>query len=276
MKVLVGRLQKYWSQYVLRLKTFHEYKLHLYSSLIKPIVQIIVLAFIWWEIFSITHKVTIAGMDVISFIIYLSLATFIGSSIHPWSLSGEIVELIKSGDILSIITKPVDYLKLQFARSFAEISFRGLYGIFLLVASLFVLHWFNPSIFFPQNFSTLFLSMISLFFGLIIAYLFYFIIACMTFWIGEVWSILLGIFWVQQFLSGAIIPLSISNTFLFISNFMPFKFMNFVPTFIFVEKYTFSQSVNNIIGQIIWVIIMYLIARIVLYYGMKKFEAQGG
>jgi ABC-2 type transport system permease protein len=266
---------KYKTAYVVRLKVLSEYKVPLLSYLIRPIFKILLLATIWWQVFEYTNKDTIAGMNVYLFITYLTVAGFIKIAIHPWTITEQVLDFIKTGDLSLILTKPVDYLKFQFALILPEISVHGIYGMVVFLSGSLIASSLFEQFYFP-DIIPLILFLISFTLAILISYLFYFIVGCSAFWVGETWSIMGGITTIQAFFSGEIIPLSISPTLMQISNFMPFKFMVFAPIFIFLGKFTLKESLYNIGGQIIWVVILYIIARIVLNKGILKFEAQGG
>lgn len=268
--------RKYWSAFLVRLKGISEYKLKLLSMIFKPIIRIIIISAVWWQIFQLTGKETIAGMDIFMFITYLSLTGFIKMAVYPWDIADEIVELIKTGNLLSIITKPINFLYYEFSSLMAEVSLGGFYGMLIFLGGSALGHYFNPVIYFPENALTIILFLFSVTLAVIMCYFFYFIVACSAFWCGESWSILGGITVIQAFLSGEIIPLNISPVFLMISNFMPFKFMMFVPAFIYLGKYSLNETLWQLGGQIVWLMILFLLARFVLKKGIQKFEAQGG
>jgi len=267
-------MNKYLESYILNLKVIWEYKTEFFARLIKPIIQIIVLLPVWMGIFKITGRTEIGGFSQELFISYIVLATTIRSAVHGWMITDSITKTIKTGELTGIITKPVDYLKLHFSSTFAELSMNALYGLGLF--TIFSLIANNMNGFYFPTLTNLGLFTISTLLSLAIAYATYFMIGCTTFWYGESWSFTGIAFSIQSFLSGEIIPLSISTTLLTISDFMPFKSMLFTPVSIYLGKYSLMVTIQQMGIQIIWLAITYTAARYVLKKGLKKFESQGG
>jgi ABC-2 type transport system permease protein len=268
-------MKKYIQTYLLKLAEINEYKLNFISKLLRPIITMIVFGVIYSEIFAITKQTTIGGLDKITFLAYIILAVFQRNMVSPWLGGEQIMKSIKSGELTSMITKPIDYVKLQLFNSLANVSMNSFYSITLFLIISFFGHKFFGFYFLNNIFMYLYFF-ISLILSLFVAHMFYFIIGSLTFWVGDVWSFIDVANIIQQFLSGGIIPLSISATLLNVSAIMPFKSMIYTPVMIYLNQYTLNQIIIEVSQQVIWCIILYFLARIIFKQGLKQFEAQGG
>lgn len=71
---------------------------------------------------------------------------------------------------------------------------------------------------------------------------------------------------------GKMFPLEIAPSFLQkLSSFLPYKYIYYVPTLVLEEK----LGVRSILIQALYVVILYVAARIVYKCGLKKYEASG-
>lgn len=269
MKVWEG---KYAQAYIMSVKELMEYKFSFYIRGSKPLFQILILWLVWIAIFKATKQTSIGGLNMYSFITYIILAMFVKMSIQSWSVTHNVTMAIKEGNLASIITKPVDFVKLQLANIFAIISMTGWYSLILFFALSFILKGFFPGIFIQTNPFQLIMFFVSLILGILVSFMFYFIVGTSTFWFGDSWSITGTAIFIQGFFSGELFPLSISPTLLTLGDYLPFKSMIYTP----ISIYMGTQSMTSILIQAIWLIIMYVLVRVVVYYGIKQFEAQGG
>lgn len=277
MKVWVDEMlnNKYVQVFILRFKTHYEYKFDFFVRLFRPIFQISVLIAVWLSIFAVSQKTQIAGLEINFFITYIILVNFLKQINSPWGVVDEVNEIVKSGDIVSIITKPIDYVKMQFSKMFAYISLTGIYSIALFLGLSFIGSMFFSQVYFP-SFTNLLLFFVSLAFALLISYFFYFIVGCLVFWFNETWSFATTAITLQMFLAGELIPLTISSTLNNVSNFLPFKFILFTPTMMYLGKLSSVDIIFQLVLQFVWTIILFILASIIYKKGVTHFEAQGG
>jgi len=74
--------------------------------------------------------------------------------------------------------------------------------------------------------------------------------------------------------SGRIFPLDILPQISWFA-FSPFAFVYFLPMQIYLGKTDFNQSVWIVFGSIFWLVVLFVVARVVYQKGLKKFEAVG-
>lgn len=120
----------------------------------------------------------------------------------------------------------------------------------------------------------IFLVMVGL--SLIMNFCFNLILHAFTFHFGDQNSQIELINYLTSFLAGAYVPIVflsgwIRNLFLM----LPFKFLFFVPTEVFLGKVSVQQSITYIIEMIVWILIFYGVFLVVYKTGIKKYTGTG-
>ena len=267
---------KYLQGFILEINKIFEYRMGFYIRLLRPIIKILVLVSIWSAVFAATNKQTIAGYGTVEFALYLIIVTFISSSLFAWKIGTTVTDDIRIGQLTTLITKPVSYMKLIFSRMAAHMTMTGIYSFAVFFIGAITIHYTLGYQLLPEQATLIVPFIVSLILSYILAFCYYFIIACTAFWWGETWSILGVAITIQTFLSGEIIPLHISPMLMTFANFFPFKSMIYTPAAIYLGEVSWNTIGMHILGQAGWVIALILFARFILKRGIRKFEAQGG
>lgn len=78
-------------------------------------------------------------------------------------------------------------------------------------------------------------------------------------------------------LAGIEIPLAFFPNFLrTISNFLPFRYMTDMPLRLYVGDIPISEGLIGILAQAIWIILFFVIGKILMKKALKKATIQGG
>lgn len=265
---------KYWNVFKLSFKKFHEYKFNLYGRIGRLIIYMLLTTMVWYVLFEITGTVELAGLDKYTFIIYSLIGRAIFLSVSPWYAVDAVQERVLTGELTGLITKPVNLLKYFFMNGIFYYLIIASITITITITINFVTA--NYITIYTPNLATLILFLISTILALCIHFMFYLTYSTLTFWFGELWSTISGLHLVENLLSGAMIPLTIIPGLAVASNFLPYKFMNFIPVFIYLNQYNTTELLFAIGGQIIWLIILIIICHFMMKKGLKKFESFGG
>ncbi len=232
----------------------------------KPVFMIVSI-FLWSVIYG--RKVVIGGFTLDNTINYMMFST-IFSSFYGTMASNILGKRILRGNLIVDLIKPVDYgIKSVFITLGAKL-YQVMFSVIpsLLIAFLFGFHIYSPL--------SAFLSFVAIFLGLLI-----------NLFLNLLWGLLY--FKVKQFfpfenikqtifgfLVGAYIPLnflpSIAQR---IFSYLPFQFVVYVPSRIFISTYTLEQSLIYIGVQALWVIILYSLFKIGWHRALLKFEGVG-
>jgi ABC-2 type transport system permease protein len=99
-----------------------------------------------------------------------------------------------------------------------------------------------------------------------------------AFWTDDVWAtrFLFGVIFLE-FFSGAFFPIDIlPNWLVSIFNLTPFPYLIFFPLKIWLEQVDTDQILNIFLISIAWLIIFYILAKLLWRKGVKNYGAYGG
>ena len=115
---------------------------------------------------------------------------------------------------------------------------------------------------------------IFVFLGLMIHLMFFYIIGVSSFWFGFIFGLNFGTQMIVNFLSGSLIPLDLlPDTIVKINNFLPFKYIIYMPIEVFSGKV--ELGLNILIKPILWIFVFYVIGVFMFKKGIKKYEGYG-
>ena len=98
-----------------------------------------------------------------------------------------------------------------------------------------------------------------------------------AFWFLEVSSLVFVYMMLSYFLSGHMLPLDwLPPPYGDAIRLLPFKYLAFVPAAILLEKYSHQQLAMELIQGFAWVAILFVLNRLALTYGLKRYSAYGG
>lgn len=261
--------KKYLVAYQAALSTFLQYRLNLVLYTVGHLVSLSGLAFVWLSVYVNGEKLgsyTLSGI-----LTYYILIAFLRLTISDGVQMGfQVVDDIKDGRITPFLLKPMNYPLLMLAdqAGHATINILLVTPITVVAAYIFGLGKFFPS---PYN---LILFVMSMVVGLLFYYLFYFLSALSSFWMERGSNFIYAIIIASNFLNGSVVPLDVFPNWLQrSSHFMPFQFLMFTPTQIFLGHTENLLSLLPI--ALIWMLIFVGLIMFVWHLGIKKFESVG-
>jgi ABC-2 type transport system permease protein len=235
----------------------------------KPIFMIMNVL-IWTAVFSNSQNSSIGGFDMGQTINYFLFQAIFGNIIYN-SLSEKIGSMIYSGELSTSLLKPAN-LSLSFvSKAFGGRVFSFIYESIptLAIGLLF----FSFKIY---SIPMLLVSIVSLFFGLLINCFFSLCWSLMYFKMLNYWPFERIKRFAISFVSGYLIPLNfmpipLQN----VLRFLPFNYFFFEPAKIFLNIYSYPQVLQILLIQIFWIIILYSIFNFLFKKIIKKFEGVG-
>lgn len=260
---------KYLAAFKLSWQQALQYRFEFITSLVRTILGLGVIFFIWFNVFSQTTN--FGNYTLPKMITYLLLAQIL-HPLNPSRPAKNIAKEIKSGEFSTSLIRPYNYFVWQFAWNAANQIIQFLVISLLLFAFL---------IFFPNllSFPT---TPNLLIFLLLLPLIFTFSYLLNLFWAGfAFWIIDIRLFYTfialgVNFLSGELLPLDLFPSFLQkIASFLPFQYRVFFPISIYNNQLDPSQVLKGIITMISWTFILSLVVYKSWQKGIKKYEAVG-
>jgi len=191
-------------------------------------------------------------------------------------LASGIARDVRDGTVKKYLTQPIDMLGYLF---WHRIAHKLVY--YIIATGPFALVFFLCRHFFPQHLdtATLLALVLSLVMGFLIGFLIEALIGLISFWFLEVSSLLFIYMMLNYFLSGHMIPLDWLGDVGEWVEFLPFKYLAYVPAAIVLGKqgYVLGAGLEGqLLIEAIWIAGLLALNRIAFARGVRRYGAFGG
>ncbi len=250
-----------------------EYKLEFIGEYLRIPVQIALLYALWNIIFNLSGQSSLGGLEFGEFVFYIGLAAFVGNAFFSMDVSEKISDFIIRGNMVVILTKPVGFISFFFARGASDFVVKGMLAVALFGSAGAMLGWYAPT-----SVLTVLLFTLSFILGMVLQFFVMLSTALLGFFLYYTWGARALINrTLAYFFSGELIPLTLFPDWLgMIAAFLPFKYVLFVPLFIYMEKYTTTEALWMMVLQGVFIILCLGICLAMYSKGLKKVDVQGG
>lgn len=199
---------------------------------------------------------------ILQFVINGIVSTFIG-----WDIMIE----IKEGYFANYLLKPMDYLRWQAAMSFSAKSAELLYIVVgLATVGAFVARFLVG----PSSAIALLHSVALILLATTLSFFIDFLVGISAFWLTDSFGFKFLSMGISRFFAGSVLPLSLLPFAVQkIGDFLPFQYLLYVPIQIYLGR---IQDVSAAyVGSLLWIVALFIAARLALRAGVRRFEAVG-
>ncbi len=248
---------------------FTIYKSNFYLFTLNRIVEIVVYIFVWQAIYNQTGNA--GGFTISQMVTYYILAIAF-SSIATWGINEIMAHSIRNGQINKELLNPITYFQYYFGINLGELAFAVLIGIATFV--LCAIFW---ELAMPVSFLDFILCILVIILGIPITFFIQMIVGTIGFYTNSIWGMQILRKAIIQIFSGIIAPISLFPLwFQNLSEFLPFKELIYTPINIWLGQVSYNEIVFIIAKQILWGIILYIIAKSFFNYAVKNITINGG
>lgn len=266
-------IRTYWPFAKSKAKSVMIYKTNYLSGIVGGLITSFILYFLWKAVYGSNPGASFSGFTMVQMTMYVFISftsKIFTENDSSWSMS----EQIKDGSICMALIKPVKY---HLSIFFEQIG--AMLALFILPVALIVgVECYNynctGSITPAQNIALFFVSgclgfILSNLFGLMVGYL--------AFFLKNLWGTNTLIGAILNFLSGSLIPFALfPDGARMVFQLMPFASMNYTPIMLYLGKFTGKEIIFNLLLQVFWVIVFYIISKILWKQAIKHLSVQGG
>ena len=189
-------------------------------------------------------------------------------------LASDVAKDIRDGELRKYLLQPVDYLTYCLVLRGAH---KSVY--FVMAAAPYALVFWLCREYLPAwpTGPMLGLSLVTLVLTFFLGFAINMIIGLLAFWFLEVGSFLHLLMIVQYFLGGHMSPLSLlPDPIRDVVTWLPFAYETYYPTIILLQQLDPDQIVGVLATQVLWVIVLSLLARWAWSRGLRRYAAFGG
>ena len=180
-------------------------------------------------------------------------------------------EEIRRGELTNVMLKPISYLGYLLSHAIGLLLYcLAIYSLvyfFLLIA-------LRNYIDLPNNIATILLFTALAILGFFINFFVAYLVGIMAFWLGQIIGLNFAVMSLVTFFEGGLMPLDLLPNFVTrINDFLPFKYVVFVPISVFTGRIGFSWELFLI--PLGWVLFLLFLVKIIYRKGLKKYEGYG-
>ena len=251
------------------------YSVNIIFFSLSELLYCFVMYYVWLAVFKASDGETFMGFDMMDMVAYLFI-TNVTAYLTASSADSIIAEEIKDGSIAMRLLKPVDY---HISVLFMDIANPMILFIIVFVpmtACVELYRWSVTGVLMFQPMNCL-LYLLSTMIAYLISFYMNICFGFLAFYVTNLWGMSIFKKILLKFLSGAVIPLAfmpgIMKT---IFSFMPFSSLSYTPVMIYMGKYTGADPVFNLGLQVFWLIVLFLLCKLIWKKAIKRLSVQGG
>ncbi|MFA6393304.1 MAG: hypothetical protein WCW25_00290 [Patescibacteria group bacterium] len=261
-------MRKYYIIFKNSIQANLAYRFNTFAFLFAEAFSFIIMFYLFFSIYAQGKKM--GNYSLSGLVIYFALTKLITVTLLYDNFGFTVRDEIMEGRIVEYLVKPIGYMLKSFSLKMGNIAFR------LLPFIVF----FAPLYFFsgrPLNPASAFFVLIFFLIGSLISFFIFYIVGIASFFLGEIVGFNFLFLNIIYFFSGGAVPIDLfPENIRAIINFFPFKLIGFVPVSIITGNYDLALAPGEILSGIIWVLIFYVLAKILFASGVKRLEAYGG
>ena len=248
---------------------YNIYKSNFYLFTLNRLIEVVVYIFVWQAIYNQTGEA--GGFNITQMVTYYILVVSL-TPIVLWGINEDMARSIRNGKINKELLNPITYFQYYFGIDLGEIAFALVTGIAVfIVCSIF---W---SISLPVSISNFILFTIVISLGIPITFFLQMIVGTAGFYTNSIWGMQILRKAVISIFSGVIAPITLFPEWCQkLANVLPFKELIYTPINIWLGQVPINDIYFIIIKQIIWGIVLYVIAKVFFNHAVKKITINGG
>lgn len=243
----------------------------------------LVVQLVFWPVFfssgtefgyATVENTTIAGYHLNEMMTYSILIYFIQRGTSMMNIGGDIKGDIMSGGLNIHLIRPVKYLWLKWVSSISGQLINFILSLFVFLSiSVFLKSFFIL----PGDIMQMLMVVLFVFFAYILSFLINCILGMLSFWLLEIGALNAFISMGIAILSGSIFPIDfINNKIGVLLKYLPFSYLAFVPTQIYLGKLSVDGLTQNIFICLFWIVFLTVIANKLWKNGIRRYSAFGG
>lgn len=268
-------MNKYWHVILVGLQNQLVYRANFFFRASFSLVPLMATLFLWRTIYAGKAEGSdVAGYQLAEMMSYYLVVMIVDGLTAVNDDDWQIASDIRDGRISQFLLKPVDYLKYRLC---LYLSGRVVYIAVALVPLGLFGFFMRKHFLLPEDPGTVLVFAISIVMTALIQFFLSYSLALLAFWILEVSTIIFIVFALEYISSGHLFPLDIlPASVLSILYCTPFPYMMFFPVSVYLGKESGDDLVFGLSIQLAWVVLTYLLARLMWMRGIRYYSAVGG
>ncbi len=252
------------------IEEYATYRLSFILWRVRLVVQLLVVYFMWWAIFS-EHK-ELFGYTQGAVLTYVLFSSFVRPFVMG-TRTQEVAEYIRSGSLSNYLVRPMRFLWFCLSRDIADKLLNVFFAVFEIIILYLLL---RPPLMIQTNVVIILLAFVALIMGMILFFYFSLLLSYMGFWTPDVWAPRFLSFVFAEFFTGALFPLDILPAPLYLlSQSLPFFYFIYFPLKVYLGQLSSLAIIQGFFVGLLWTVGLWGFARIVWTQGLRAYTAEG-
>ena len=251
-------MRKYWLVFTNSVATWLTYRVNFLWRITGHILSVLIIYLLWSTILKSGFGAGVYSQTSLT-MYYLAIAFVESFAAYDYHL---VADDIRLGYLSSDLVRPYNYYLRVFVQGLAD-----KFMILLIFVPVFI------SVIKLENIGVI---TITLMLAVIMRFLIVLTIGGLAFWFNRVHGFHSALFTIGGLFSGELIPTDLLpaklQTF---ADILPFKYFSFVPAKYLSGNFADQNVAFNFLMQVVWIIIWFLIVKLIWTKGLKKFESAG-
>lgn len=263
-------MKKYLAVFKLSWQNVLEYRVNFVMGRLRDLLFLLTVYFLWTAVFK--DKGVLFGFESQQITTYVLGASLISAFVFDYAMD-RIAEDISRGDLSVFLTKPINFVIYHQVRRLASTAVS-----IILVSGGLLLFWIliRPPLFLQKNPAVIIFCLLSLSLAFMIFVAVDSIVGVTSFWTVYAYGPRFFLKLLIDFTSGRLFPLSVLPMVLFrLIGFLPFSYLAFFPLNVYLGRLGFKQMVLGILIQVVWVLMLFVLLRLIWRRGLRLYEAVG-
>ena len=245
------------------------YRLEFFMGIVNTFITIVVYLCIYKALYGDASEVDGITFTMVATNFVFSLGLSGAFEFHEMFLQDK----IKSGTIATEFLKPVNFMLRLLAENVGEGVFKMVFQFLPALLLTLLLTEICP----PASLFHFLMMLMSVAMGYLILWLISFIVQTWSFWLFSVWGIMTIKNVIVKILAGTLLPLWFMPEGLRkMISFTPFESIYFTPVQIYLGEVQGKVLLEKMTVQILWIVVLWMIAQFFWNRGTKKLVVQGG
>jgi len=268
-------VKKYWHIINIGIQNSLAYRVNFLFRIVFGFIPLLATIYLWRAVYSSKEPGRDVGdyslAQMISYYLIVTIVdVFTAVSEDDWQIAAD----IKDGNISQFLVKPINYLSYRLC---LFSSGRLIYmAVALIPLGLFILS-FRHYFVLPPDLATAGWFLFSVALTALLQFFMSYAMAMLAFWVLEVSTFIFILFAFEYIASGHLFPLDILpaqiSRLLF---YTPFPYQMYFPVSIYMGRISGIALFQGFLMQIGWVLVAYVVARLMWLRGIRKYGAVGG
>lgn len=269
--MVVAQARAYLRVAVTELRNLAHFRANLLAWALYTPLQMGILYLLWRIVYAHTDRVGGFGFD--DMMLYYVVVHFLRRVIEPaQSVNYQVWSEINEGKLDIYLARPLSFGLFTFSRSLGTPLVELVIGVPCLIVLSLVLGL--PLQTDPGVLAAFLLSLAA---GYAILFLVQFLIGSLTFWFERIFGIRDMIFSVFILFSGQLIPISVLPGWVeTVSHYLPFEGIFYIPAALYARHELDLTSLALLARQLVWIVVLLVVAATVWSRGSLRYASQGG